>query len=242
MLVLIGIIVVLISTLGGFMLAGGHPAVLLHASEFVVIFGIAVGILVIASPSHVLQDVIAKTRLAFSSKKPGKEEYFDLLKLLYEIFTVGRRPQRPGRVDAGNDRHFPDSEALRCAPGRAHHQLTVQVTPVTSAPLSADSPHFGERLRSLPPAEQRRVVAEQFEAVLLRQLLGPTLQKLPGAGGNGVYGYMLTDAFAQKLSSGSGLGLARLLERQFTPPGEHLPAAPSPTASRSSGTPTARTP
>jgi chemotaxis protein MotA len=91
MLVLIGIIVVIVSTLGGFMLAGGHPAVLLHVSEFVVIFGIAIGILTIASPGRVLHDVISKTRLAFSSKKPGKEEYFALLKLLYEIFMVGRR-------------------------------------------------------------------------------------------------------------------------------------------------------
>jgi chemotaxis protein MotA len=91
MLVLIGFILVVVSTLGGFMIAGGHPAVLLHVSEFVVIFGIAIGILIIASPSHVLQDVIAKARLAFSSKKPGKDEYFDLLKLLYEIFMVGRR-------------------------------------------------------------------------------------------------------------------------------------------------------
>ncbi len=91
MLVLIGLILVVASTLGGFMLAGGHPAVLLHVSEFVVIFGIACGILIVASPGHVLSDVIAKTRLAFSSKKPDKGQYFDLLKLLYEIFMVGRR-------------------------------------------------------------------------------------------------------------------------------------------------------
>ncbi|MDD2765219.1 MAG: MotA/TolQ/ExbB proton channel family protein [Opitutaceae bacterium] len=91
MLVLVGFILVVISTLGGFMLAGGHPAVLLHLSEFVVIFGIATGILIIASPGHVLSDLTGKARLAFSSKKPKKEEYFDLLKLLYEIFMVGRR-------------------------------------------------------------------------------------------------------------------------------------------------------
>jgi len=91
MLVLIGILLVIGATLGGFVLAGGHPAVLLHMSEFVVIFGISVGILIIASPSRVLQDVATKVRFAFSAKKPGKEQYFDLLKLLYEIFMVGRR-------------------------------------------------------------------------------------------------------------------------------------------------------
>jgi chemotaxis protein MotA len=91
MLVLIGILLVIGATIGGFMLAGGHPLVLLHISEFVVIFGISVGILIIASPSHVLQDVASKIRFAFFAKKPGKEQYFDLLKLLYEIFMIGRR-------------------------------------------------------------------------------------------------------------------------------------------------------
>jgi chemotaxis protein MotA len=50
MLLLIGFIIVIGSTLGGFMIAGGHPGVLLHVSEFVTIGGVALGILVIASP------------------------------------------------------------------------------------------------------------------------------------------------------------------------------------------------
>jgi chemotaxis protein MotA len=91
MLVLVGILIVVGSTLGGFLIAGGNPAVLLHVSEFVVIFGIALGVLIIASPSHVLHDVLTKLKVMFAGKKVGKEEYFDLLKLLYEIFMVGRR-------------------------------------------------------------------------------------------------------------------------------------------------------
>jgi len=91
MLVLVGILVVICSTLGGFMLAGGKPVVLLHISEFVVIGGVAVGVLVIASPGHVLSDIVAKLKHMVSGKGPGKAEYFDLLKLLYEIFMVGRR-------------------------------------------------------------------------------------------------------------------------------------------------------
>ena len=58
MLILIGGFIVLASTLGGFMLAGGQPLVLLHVSEFVVILGVAAGVLVIASPGHVLKHII----------------------------------------------------------------------------------------------------------------------------------------------------------------------------------------
>jgi chemotaxis protein MotA len=91
MLVLIGVFLVIGATVGGFMLAGGNPLVLLHISEFVVIGGISIGILIIASPSQVLQDVATKVRFAFFTKKPDRDQYFDLLKLLYEIFMVGRR-------------------------------------------------------------------------------------------------------------------------------------------------------
>ena len=48
MLIIVGYLFVLGATLGGFMIAGGHPAVLLHVSEFVTIGGIALGVLVIA--------------------------------------------------------------------------------------------------------------------------------------------------------------------------------------------------
>jgi chemotaxis protein MotA len=91
MLILVGGLIVFASTLGGFMIAGGQPLVLLHVSEFVVIFGVALGVLIIASPHHVLIEVLHKIKSAMFGKNAGKSEFFDLLKLLYEIFMVGRR-------------------------------------------------------------------------------------------------------------------------------------------------------
>ncbi len=106
----------------------------------------------------------------------------------------------------------------------------MQISPLTSSPPVADPVKFTERLNQMSPAEQRHVVAQQFEAILLRQLLAPALKTMPGSG-NGIYSYMLTDAFAQKLSAGRGLGLAAVLERQFTPPSEAKSAAPAATLS-----------
>jgi chemotaxis protein MotA len=91
MLILVGVITVIASTIGGFMLAGGKPAVLLHLSEFVVILGVAAGVLIIASPKHILIEIVHKTKEAISGKTAGKPECFDLLKLLYELFMTGRR-------------------------------------------------------------------------------------------------------------------------------------------------------
>jgi chemotaxis protein MotA len=91
MLILIGAVIVFAATLGGFMLAGGHPGVLLHPSEFIVILGIAMGVLVIATPMHVIKEIIHKIKVALAGKSAGKPEIFDLLKLLYEVFMIGRR-------------------------------------------------------------------------------------------------------------------------------------------------------
>lgn len=91
MLLIIGYLVVLGATLGGFSLAGGHPMLLLHVSEFVVIGGICAGVLVIASPASVMKAIIADVKNAIGSSGVSQDEFMDLLKLLYEVFMVGRR-------------------------------------------------------------------------------------------------------------------------------------------------------
>ncbi len=91
MLIIIGLVIVIVSVLGGFMMAGGHPGVLLHASEFVVIFGMAGGVLVVATPMPVIKEIVAKLKLAFGGKGDSRESYVDLFKLSYEIFLIGRR-------------------------------------------------------------------------------------------------------------------------------------------------------
>jgi len=91
MLIIVGALIVFGATLGGFMMAGGHPGVLLHTSEFVIILGIALGVLVIATPMHVIKEIIHKGKDALAGKIAGQNDFLDLLKLLYEIFMIGRR-------------------------------------------------------------------------------------------------------------------------------------------------------
>jgi flagellar protein FlgJ len=68
----------------------------------------------------------------------------------------------------------------------------------------------------------RKKVGAQFEAVLVRQLLGKSVGSMLGGMDNvagTVYGDMMTDALAQKLTAGQGLGLGRFIEKQLTPRG-----------------------
>jgi flagellar protein FlgJ len=86
----------------------------------------------------------------------------------------------------------------------------------------------GAALRGASPAEQRAAVGAQFEAILVRQMLGKTMTKMLDSGDSpagSVYGDLLTDTLATQLTAGPGLGLGRLIEQQLTPRG--APAAPS---------------
>jgi chemotaxis protein MotA len=91
MFVIIGFVIVLASTLGGFALAGGHPMVLIHLSEIIVIFGITLGLLIVGSPLPTLIATMKSVMGLMSGDGPGKADYMDLLKMLYELFTLGRR-------------------------------------------------------------------------------------------------------------------------------------------------------
>lgn len=91
MMLLVGFLIVFGAAMGGFMIAGGNPLVLLHVSEFVAIGGISLGIVVISTPTHVVKHLIGKMKGALGGGHLGKDEYMDLLKLLYEIFLLGRR-------------------------------------------------------------------------------------------------------------------------------------------------------
>ena len=88
------------------------------------------------------------------------------------------------------------------------------------------------RLASLPKDEQIKAVAGQFEAIMLRQFLQESVSGMMGGESGGasgsVYGYMLTDVLAGKLSEGGGLGLSKILQHQLSPHGRALPAAVAP--------------
>ena len=77
--------------------------------------------------------------------------------------------------------------------------------------------------KSADAAEQRKKVAGQFEAILVRQLLSKSVGSMLGGDdvAGSVYGDMMTDSLAQTLTAGQGLGLGRMIEQQLTPPVHH---------------------
>jgi len=88
---IIGIVVVLGSVLGGFAMSDGPFAVLVQPAELVVIGGAALGALVISAPGKVMSRVKHAFGMSFKIDVPAKDDYMDLLKALYQIFSVMRR-------------------------------------------------------------------------------------------------------------------------------------------------------
>lgn len=91
MFVIIGIVLVIVALLGGFIMAGGNVGVLVQPAEFVIIGGAAIGSLLIGSPVSVIKGVISGLTGAIKGAKVSKEAYIELLQLLYELFQFAKR-------------------------------------------------------------------------------------------------------------------------------------------------------
>ena len=91
MIVILGVVIVFGSVIGGFVMAGGHPLALMHISEFVIICGAAIGSLVLMSPRKVLFDLIRQVTGTLKGSPYSKQSYDELFKALYELFMLGRR-------------------------------------------------------------------------------------------------------------------------------------------------------
>ena len=107
----------------------------------------------------------------------------------------------------------------------------MNVYAINSIAASAPTQFNAASLRNATPEAQRAAVASQFEAVLIRQLLGPTVTKMlsngEGSAAGNVYGDLLADSLSQQLSAGRGLGLGKFIEQQLTPRGEKLTTSTS---------------
>jgi chemotaxis protein MotA len=90
MLAFVGFGVVIAAVLGGFILEGGNPLALNQPAEFLIIGGAASGMILIGTPMSTLKKMI-KQVTGLTKSGPTKENYIELLVMMYEIFNVARR-------------------------------------------------------------------------------------------------------------------------------------------------------
>lgn len=90
--VIIGFIFVLAMVFGGFIMAGGNFDIIMSTIlyEIIIIFGGAIGAYIIANRGYILKHTMADIKKAMKGPKFGKQDYTDLLCLMYEIVKLSK--------------------------------------------------------------------------------------------------------------------------------------------------------
>jgi len=82
---LIGIPLLLVAVLGGYLGMGGAMSVLWQPFEVLIVAGAAIATMIVGNPMHVVKDTLRSVSDLFTGKKVTESDYLDLLGLLYSI-------------------------------------------------------------------------------------------------------------------------------------------------------------
>jgi chemotaxis protein MotA len=176
MILITGYLIVLGATLGGFMMAGGKLAGLFPIAEYVILIGIALGLMVIAAPVNLLKHTIHKIQLAFRTQVVPNSDYTDALKLLYELFTKARRG---GLIAIEDDIMAPkDSPIMSKYPSFLNEKERVEFLLNSLKPI-IDGRLKPEQLAAMLEADLEAKADDFAHPVHLLQLVGDSL---PGIG------------------------------------------------------------
>jgi chemotaxis protein MotA len=87
MLLIVGALIVLASVAGGYLMHGGDLLALNQPSELLIIGGAALGSLVISTPLPLLKRIFGSVG-SFFKDGPGKQDYLELLGMMYQTFRL----------------------------------------------------------------------------------------------------------------------------------------------------------
>lgn len=109
MISLVGILVVIASVLGGFLMEKGKILVLLQPSEFVTIVGASLGTVTVANPPRVLKGIVSGLIQVVKGGGVTQKQYVESLKMLFELFTKARKD---GMIAIEGDVEEPEKSAI----------------------------------------------------------------------------------------------------------------------------------
>jgi chemotaxis protein MotA len=89
--VIIGLLVVFGSILGGYTMHHGKVAVLIQVSEFVIIGGAALGAMVVGNPPALIKRIFGDLLGLLKPNPYNEKAYGELLQLLYDLFQKARK-------------------------------------------------------------------------------------------------------------------------------------------------------
>jgi chemotaxis protein MotA len=109
MFIIIGIVVVLLCVIGGFLMIDGPLAVLIQPAEFVVIGGAAIGAMLAGSPIKMLMLISKKLIGALKGSPYNKVSFDEVLRMQYDIFINAKKG---GLLSIEEDVNTPANSAI----------------------------------------------------------------------------------------------------------------------------------
>ena len=88
---IIGIVVVILAIVGGYLMEKGNLLVLLQPAELIIIAGAAAGTVLIANPLYLLKQIAAGLAGVFKGSRYTRQLYLDSLKMLFDLFNRSRK-------------------------------------------------------------------------------------------------------------------------------------------------------
>jgi chemotaxis protein MotA len=178
MIIIAGFAVVILCVFGGFILEVGQMSVLFHAfvNEVIIIAGAAIGAIIVMSPKKVLQDILKGLLVCLKGAPHDRAAYEDLLKVLYELFLLGRRN---GMIAL--EEHVMDSQTssiFKKYPRFSGNPQALQFLCGSLRPI-IDGKIKPDQLRLLLDAEINQLETEQEAPV---NVLSKTADAMPGFG------------------------------------------------------------
>lgn len=146
MLKLVGNIMVIVCTMGGYVALGGHLHVLWQPFELVIIFGSACAAFLTANSPHVIKQTMADIKSIYKKDTFNKPEYVEVLSMLFVVFKTARSK---GWLALEQHIENPDeSEIFKKFPTfhANHHAVTFLCDYLRLISLGAEKPHEIEAL------------------------------------------------------------------------------------------------
>ena len=177
MIGIIGIIIILVMVFGGYIMAGGHMEIILHAlpHEMIIIGGASVGAFMLANDFATVKQTARDLGKVFKGAKWRPADYRDLLGLVFDLIRVAR--SNPVALEEHIERPEDSSIFNRYPKIKRDHELVDTICDtMRAASMNYDDPHQVEEVLD------KRLEANQHHALQGSHALQSVADALPAIG------------------------------------------------------------
>jgi chemotaxis protein MotA len=176
MVIIIGLIVLVGGSAFGYILGEGQLGQLFHKGEIVTIASMALGAMIIMAPFKILKQIITVSIGTLKGAPFKKNDFEDLLKVMYELFVLGRRN---GMIALEEHVMNPAGSSLfKKYPSFANNHVAVEffcdgLRPIVDGRIKPDQ---------LEPLMEKSLATIEHEKHCPPLVLGKVADALPGFG------------------------------------------------------------